>query len=395
MWSGPTFQSYYLHIPQEARARIDKEDPSFLLSVDFEEYLDYLESEFKWDTQDWDIGQITVEPYVSTEPRLGRGGRQINTEEHRFRLRVPLGPHPQRHGYFVYGPSTTRGSQPKFGFDGDTLILDVEATEEAVQRGKEDVNFWLGNRNKDIEEGNKKLRAQIRGVWEIKRQQIEEGFGATDEVLKKLNLPLHQDPDAKAKPVEIKRRQLRTVLEKPSRSAQSEQNLSREDVIGLVDFVDQYVRQFETSPKAYSDRGEEHLRDILVGMINANYPGSTTGETFSKLGKTDISFRVDSGHVLVCECKFWTGAQAYGEAIDQLFGYLTWRQNYGVLIHFSKLKELTRAISEASRAISEHETYSAGSVSSHGETRLTSRHVHPQDPEKTVEIFHLFVDLSY
>ncbi|NQW23345.1 MAG: hypothetical protein HQ475_07870 [SAR202 cluster bacterium] len=395
MWPGPTFQTYYLHISTSVREYLDKQDPSYLLSVDFEEYLDYLESEFIWDTQDWYIDQLTADPYVTKERRLGRGGRQINTEEHRIRLRIPLGPHPQRKDYFNFGPSTTRGAQPDFKFDGDTLILDVEATEAAVQRGQEDVNFWLGNRNKDIEKGNKNLRAQIKGVWEVKRKQIDEGFGTTNEVLKNLNLPIHQDPNAKAKPVEIKRRVLRTVLEKPSSSTRSEQTLSREDVIGLIDFVEQYVRQFETSPKAYSEMGEEHLRDILAGMINANYPGSTTGETFSKLGKTDISFKVDSGHVLICECKFWTGAHAYGEAIDQLFRYLTWRQNYGVLIHFSKLKELTRAISEASRGISEQETYSAGSLSNQGETRLTSRHVHPQDSEKTVEIFHLFVDLSF
>jgi hypothetical protein len=67
---------------------------------------------------------------------------------------------------------------------------------------------------------------------------------------------------------------------------------------------------------------EEELRDLLVGMMNANYPGSTTGETFNKLGKTDISLRVDSGHVLICECKFWSGAKAYKDAMIQLFNYL-------------------------------------------------------------------------
>lgn len=42
---------------------------------------------------------------------------------------------------------------------------------------------------------------------------------------------------------------------------------------------------------------EEELRDLLSGMMNAK-------------GKTDISLRVDSGHVLICECKFWSGAKA-------------------------------------------------------------------------------------
>ena len=222
------------------------------------------------------------------------------------------------------------------------MILEVEATEIAVQRGVEEVSFWLGNRNSDIEKGNKGLRNSIKGIWEVKRTQLEEGFGAADSVLAKLNIPLHQDLDARVKPIELKERPLRTVIPKPSATALSEPNLNHEDVKGLVDFIDQYARQFEVAPKSYDGMDEENLRDLLVGMMNANFPGSTTGETFSKLGKTDISFRVDSGHVLICECKFWTGAAGYAAALDQLFGYVTWRQNYGVLINFSKLKGMTK-----------------------------------------------------
>ena len=242
------------------------------------------------------------------------------------------------------------------------MILEVEATEVAVERGVEDVSFWLGNRNSDIEKGNNGLRNSIKGVWEVKRRQLEEGFGATDSVLAKLNIPLHQDPDARVKPIEIKERPLRTVIPKPGATTSAEPNLNHEDVKGLVDFIDQYARQFEVAPKSYDRMDEENLRDLLVGMMNANFPGSTTGETFSKLGKTNISFRVDSGHVLICECKFWTGAAAYAVALDQLFGYVTWRQNYGVLINFSKLKGMTRAVSEATRTSSEHPSFTAGSL---------------------------------
>ena len=132
----------------------------------------------------------------------------------------------------------------------------------------------------------------------------------------------------------------------------------------------------------------------MAGMMNANYPGSTTGETFNKLGKTDISLRVDAGHVLICECKFWSGAKAYGEAIDQLFNYLTWRENYAVLLHFCKLKDMTTAISEAQRAITEQASYATGSLHSSSEARFTSRHSHPQDAGKLIEISHILIDLS-
>ncbi len=396
MWTGPTFQTYYIRIPDLAREKLDKEDSKYLLQVDFEEYLDFLVDEAKWDPLLWDESQKTVEPFSIKRQRRDEhfGNRTYQIEEQRIRLRIPISPHSQRDDYFEFGPSTTRGTEPEWRFQDDILIHEVEATAQGVQKGIEDVRFWLGNRNKEIEAGNKQLKDRIRPIWEAKRKQLEEKKSTTEELLQKLNIPIHRDPDAKIKPIEIKPRQLRTAMEKPKTTSLAESVLNRGDVVSLVDFIEQYTQQFEIAPKSYQKMEEEELRDLLIGMMNANYPGSTTGETFSKLGKTDISFRVDSGHVLICECKFWAGAKAYGDAIDQLFNYLTWRQNYSVLLHFCKLKDMTIAISEGKRATTEHTSFAPEALYAQSETRFNSRHSHPQDASKLVEVFHLFVDLS-
>jgi hypothetical protein len=398
MWHGPTYQLYYSQIESRLWDRLNRENSQYLLEVDPGDYLDYLLSECTWEPLEWYEEQKTIERFLAKrEVRDESDGRAHVRDEHRFRLRIPISPHPQRDDYFRFGPSTTWvfGSEPDWKFENDVLVHEVEATEEAVQKGIEAVRFWLGGRNKDIELGNAALRERIGRVWGEKRKQLEEQHGEVQAVLKRLNIPLHQDASPKAKPIEIKPRQLRTAIEKPTpRATKPEPTLKRGDVVLLVDFTEQYTRQFETAPKTYAKMDEEELRDLLVGMMNANYPGAATGETFSKLGKTDISLRVDSGHVLVCECKFWSGPKACGEALEQLFGYLAWHQNYGVLIHFCKLKDMTKAVSEAKKVISEHPTFAVGTLHSHSDTRLTSRHVHPQDADKSVEIHHLFVDLS-
>ena len=394
---GPTFQAYYQQIHRITHERLDKEDPNYLLEVDFDEYLNFLVDEAKWEPLLWDESQMTVESFfVKRQHRDAFDGRTYQVEEQRIRLRIPISPHPQRSEYFKFGPSTTWATQaePRWGFEGNVLVHEVEATEQGVQKGVEAVRFWLGNRNRDIEAGNKQLRDRIRPVWEAKRKQLEEKRGATDALLQKLNIPLHRDPNAKIKPIEIKPRQLHTVIEKPKPTSKAESTLNRNDVVSLVDFIEQYTQQFEVAPRTYQKMDEEELRDLLVGMMNANYPGSTTGETFYKLGKTDISLRVDSGHVLICECKFWSGAKAYKDAVDQLFNYLTWRQNYGVLLHFCKLKDMTTAVSEGQRATTEHPSFTPETLHAQSETRFTSRHTHPQDASKSVEVFHLFVDLS-
>ena len=162
----------------------------------------------------------------------------------------------------------------------------------------------------------------------------------------------------------------------------------------LVDFIDQYARQFEISPRTYAKMDEEELRDLIVGMMNANYPGSTTAETFSKLGKTDIRLRVDEGNALVSECKVWKGSAGYVEALDQLFGYLTWRQNYGVLIIFSRRKEMTAVVDEAKKAARNHASFTPANLAEQGTSRFSTRHRHPQDQRKNVEVFNIFIDLS-
>ncbi len=397
MWTGPTFQTYYQQIHRIIGEKLDTEDSGYLLQVDFDEYLNFLVEQAKWEPLLWYESQMTVEPFtVKYQHTYEFDDRTYQVEEQRIRLRIPISPHPQRQEYFKFGPSTTWVGQaePDWKFEDDVLIHEVKATEQGVQNGVEAVCFWLGNRNKDIEAGNKQLRDRIRPFWEAKRKQLEENRGATDALLQKLNIPLHQDPNAKIKPIEIKTRQLHTAIEKPKPRSKAESTLNQNDVISLVDFIEQYTQQFEVAPRTYQKMDEEELRDLLVGMMNANYPGSTTCETFYKLGKTDISLRVDSGHVLICECKFWSGAKAYKDAVDQLFNYLTWRQNYGVLIHFCKLKDMTTAVSAGQRATTEHPSFTLGTLNAQSETRLTSRHAHPQDASKSVEIFHLFVDLS-
>lgn len=397
MLERPTFQIYYQSIDRIVKELLDKESPEDLLRVDFDEYLDYLVSKCEWQPLEWDESQKTIESFTTTIERhdeWGRG-RTYRMDIQRFRLRIPVSPHPQRSDYLRFLPSIyTFSVEREWKFEANTLVIEVDATEAAVKRALEEVNTAFGRRNKEIEEGNKTLRDRIRPVWEARRRLLEQQHNAANAELAKLNIPLYRATDARARPVELKSRPLRTVIEKPSPKAKPEPYLRREDAVGLVDFIEQYARQFEITPKTYSKMDEEEIRDLIIGMMNTNFRGAATAETFNKLGKTDIRLRVDAGNVLICECKVWNGPKAYAEAIDQLFGYLTWRESYGVLITFCKRKDMTAAIAQAKKAAETHASYTGGSLATPSESRFSTRHKHPQDPAKSVEIFHLFIDLS-
>jgi hypothetical protein len=93
---------------------------------------------------------------------------------------------------------------------------------------------------------------------------------------------------------------------------------------------------FERTPTTYAVHDEEELRDILLAHLNSYFKGQATGETFRKNGKTDICIEFENRAAFVAECKLWRGNQAVIEAINQLLGYLTWRDVKAALIIFNK-----------------------------------------------------------
>jgi len=187
MWTGPTFQAYYQQIDRIVREKLDKEDSNYLLEVDFDEYLNFLVEEAKWEPLLWYESQMTVESFSIKSQRRDEfhNGRSYQVEEQRIRLRIPISSHTQRAEYFKFGPSTTWATQtePEWKFENDVLIHEVESIEQGVQKGIEAIRFWLGNRNRDIEAGNKQLQDRIRPIWEAKRKRLEESQNATEMLL--------------------------------------------------------------------------------------------------------------------------------------------------------------------------------------------------------------------
>lgn len=113
----------------------------------------------------------------------------------------------------------------------------------------------------------------------------------------------------------------------------------------------------ERSPTSFAALDEEAIRDHFLILLNGHYDGGATGETFNASGKTDILIRVENKNVFIAECKFWRGPKAFDEAIDQLLGYLTWRDSKCAILVFNKTKDSTavrQKTHEVMEARSEH-----------------------------------------
>lgn len=136
-----------------------------------------------------------------------------------------------------------------------------------------------------------------------------------------------------------------------------EPSLDKESYNGILSLIHDVGREFERLPSLYAGKEEEHLRDHFLMMLEPNFTGSATGETFNKKGKTDILLRYEGTNVFIAECKFWKGKKVFLNTISQLLGYLTWRDSKAAVIMFVPNKEFSSVIQIVKDSISEHQNY--------------------------------------
>jgi len=129
---------------------------------------------------------------------------------------------------------------------------------------------------------------------------------------------------------------------------------------GLLRTIASFSRALERLPVTADKllgEDEETLRDVLLFVLNANWAGQVTGETFIGLGKTDISLRWRDLDAFIAECKFWHGARHFSDAVEQLLGrYVVWRDTRVALILFVRdRKDVSRVLQSASEVLETHE----------------------------------------
>ncbi len=159
--------------------------------------------------------------------------------------------------------------------------------------------------------------------------------------------------------------------------------------IEILQMIQDVGKEFERLPSIYIGKEEEHLRDHFLMMLEPNFEGSATGETFNKTGKTDILLRHESTNVFIAECKFWKGQKSFLATITQLMGYLTWRDSKAAVIMFVPNKEFSTVIETAKQCIDQHPNY-LRSVSEKDETWLNYEFHLDGDRNRVVKIAIMF-----
>jgi hypothetical protein len=208
-----------------------------------------------------------------------------------------------------------------------------ETIRKLLESNLERIRSNLSKQKLKVDEHNASLDARIRQAVRLRRDRItrHEGIAAA------LNIPLRRKvgaPDIRNLP--IRRKLIRPLPAAPKSGFKAETGISPEDYEHILSVIRHEGRTFETTPETYSVHEEEGLRNILLAHLNGHYEGDATGETFRRTGKTDIRIEDNQRAAFVAECKIWRGEAELMDAVDQLLGYLTWRDCKAALVVFNK-----------------------------------------------------------
>ena len=271
-----------------------------------------------------------------------------------FTLCVPFEGDPD---LFKYLPSSFYMNHVFGEVDDHTLVLRqqvVEIDKEAVKRGFDEqlrpIQEYLERQRGQVAAWNEALPAKVTALLEARKAKALKAF----DVAESLGYPLKRR-DTPTYPVPVTRKRL--VLQMPQASPGPyipEPALEARQYEEIIEMISSLAIAMERSPSTFTTMTEEQLRDQLLVILNSNFEGRATGETFNKGGKTDILIRERDRNVFIAECKVWDGPKTLTGAIDQLLGYACWRDTKVAVILFNRRKDFSGVLSAIPETVASH-----------------------------------------
>lgn len=211
-----------------------------------------------------------------------------------------------------------------------------ERLKAEIERTISSLSDAVSNLSRDVENHNREAPRAVRAALERKLSKATTAVSAVAG----LGIPIKQRPAPATFVVPTKRRESpvsRPLV--PKEKFAPEPALDQREYEHILGVLRSMALVIERSPGSFASLDEEAIRTHFLLQLNGHYEGSATGETFNSSGKTDILIRVDNRNVFIAECKFWRGAKSFSEAIDQLLGYLSWRDSKCALLVFNQTKD--------------------------------------------------------
>jgi hypothetical protein len=259
---------------------------------------------------------------------------------------------------FTVAPTQFTFNPPRGSVRGSEVLLEwqgrfgepaqVKAWLDELRKQLEMYATWS---KRDCEGFNTKLRGQLAGWLNERKARLEKN----SLLASALAIPIGRKPSPSTDLVPVPKRRPIPVQRAAhvQGDVQQELRISDEDYVAIIEQLSSARGLLERQPETFSAMGEDALRDLLLVILNNQF-GPAVGEMFSRKGKTDIVIVRERGPMFIAECKIWSGEKAFGEAIEQLLGYLVWRDTKAAMVAFVREKDVTGITKKALAALAGH-----------------------------------------
>lgn len=376
----PLIADYY-HIALEGlRQEVQQTPDDQVLGFDTKEWVDYFVIKYGMEPIKADLDAMAME----------------ETSHHGHPAVLVTVPVEPSDTFDVIAKEGLAGQGAWLGFDYRTFFSDrrpytlgqVEPPEpNHVNTAKRHITEYVQSLNNAIEHENKTFPEKVRQIVVSKQEAVRAKYRNFDELSAVVGIPLVKRADVSTVvPTAVRVKKKIAVVVPPTPKIQQRPVLERDKFEAIIEIIDNQCRQFERTPTAYQGMGEEMLRDIILGSLNAVFEGAAVGEAFQGLGKVDIHLRISKGEVFVAEAKIWDGPASLTEVVAQLLDRLTWRDAFGVAVVLTKNADFGRVLQSIETAIPRLPGVIPESLRKDGANAFVARFSLPSDPSRQVEI---------
>lgn len=227
--------------------------------------------------------------------------------------------------------------------------LDAATIRGRVDRVKQDIDRRVGWANADLGSFRATAEQTIRNTYLARKERILNDCAVEES----LGIPVRASTTPRP-PVPARRKQVTLQARNAQAAFVPEPVLDEAIYQDVLLAVRAWANSLERTPGTAAKLEEEELRDLLLGNLNSYWQGTAGGELFNGSGKTDILIRNDDRNVFIAECKIWDGPKVVADALDQLLGYLVWRDSKAALIMFIRTKNPATTIERLHSAVEAH-----------------------------------------
>lgn len=363
LFNREDFSSYTDRIKNDIKEEINNWDKEYIMKIETEKYCDYLISKYSIEpiSAFFDKKELTLKETETNDKNFL--GKSVMVPATQYTLIIPFEGNSE---YFFYIPNPRRMTRDKEGvINGNELhisfiISDYSRSplEREIKDVIEYVDYHVTNINKNVNSFNKMLGRSIK--WLILKRK--EKLSKIASVANALNIPIRPRKHP-ISPLElpIRKKKIKIELpEIPKTEARSYRILEYEMYENILEVCFNISTVMERTPETYKNMPEESIRDLFLAHLNGHFEGGVSGETFNKKGKTDILIQVKNDIIFVGECKIWDGEKVMLKTIDQLFGYITWRETKAAIFIFNKDRKITTVLNKIDGIMKKHNNFSSG-----------------------------------